>query len=86
MGPWRVALDVQRFDSTLGEAAGMQALWSLQQAGGHTVLRCQVQLREAVAPGPVALVAGHRALVERLGDAMARALLAAAAGGKPACT
>ena len=83
--PWRVSLDVQRFDSTLGDAASVQAVWSLQQGGGTPALRCQVQQREAVAPGPVALVAGHRAIVERLGDAMARALLVAAGGGTPAC-
>lgn len=81
---WRVTLDVQRFDSTLGGAAGLQALWSLQPAGG-AALRCQVNDREAVAAGPAALVAGHRTLLQRLGDAIARALRAGAAGGQPAC-
>ena len=51
--PWRVALDVQRFDSTLGGAASMQAVWSLQQAGSGVLLRCQVNDREPVAePAP----------------------------------
>jgi hypothetical protein len=49
-------------------------------------LRCQVNDREAVAPGITALVAGHRALMQRLGDAIARALRAVAAGVAPACT
>jgi hypothetical protein len=83
--PWRVALDVQRFDSTLGGAAGLQVLWSLQQPGHGTVLRCQVTDREAVASGPAALVEGHRALLRRLADAIVRALRAAAAGAVPAC-
>ncbi|HET9205538.1 MAG TPA: ABC-type transport auxiliary lipoprotein family protein [Burkholderiaceae bacterium] len=83
--PWRVALEVQRFDSTLGGAAGLQALWSLQQAGGSVVLRCQVNDREPVAAGAVALVSGHRSIVGRLGDAIGRAVRAAANGGTPAC-
>jgi uncharacterized lipoprotein YmbA len=83
--PWRVALEVQRFDSTLGGSAAVQALWSLEQPGRGTVLRCLVSDREAVAASPVALVMGHRAIVQRLGDAIARALRAAAAGGVPAC-
>ncbi len=83
--PWRVTLEVQRFDSTLGGSAGLQALWWLEQPGRGTVLRCQGLDRESVAASPVALVAGHRAIVQRLGDAIARALRAAAAGGTPAC-
>jgi uncharacterized lipoprotein YmbA len=82
--PLRVALEVQRFDSALGGAASLQALWSLQLPSG-TVLRCQVNDRQTVADGPVALVAGHRALLQRLGDAIGRALRVAAAGGVPAC-
>jgi len=82
--PWRVALEVQRFDSTLGGAAGMQAVWSLQQASS-VMLRCQLNDREPVAAGPVALVAGHRLIVERLGDAIGRAVRAAAGGATPTC-
>jgi uncharacterized protein len=84
--PWRVTLDVQRFDSILGGSAGLQAIWSLQGPGNGALLRCQVNDREAVALGPVALVAGHRAMLERLGDTIARALRAITAGAAPACT
>ena len=83
--PWRVALDVQRFDSTLGGAASVQAVWTLQQAGSGVMLRCQLNDREPVAAGPVALVAGHRLIVERLGDAIGRAVRAAAGGAAPMC-
>ena len=82
--PWRVALEVQRFDSTLGGAASLQAMWSLQQAGSVT-LRCQLNDRQPVAAGPVALVAGHRLIVERLGDAIGRAVRAVAGGATPTC-
>jgi len=83
--PWRVALDVQRFDSTLGGAASVQAVWTLQQAGSGVMLRCQLNDREPVAAGSVALVAGHRLIVERLGDAIGRAVRAAAGGAAPTC-
>jgi uncharacterized lipoprotein YmbA len=83
--PWRVTLEVQRFDSALGGSASLQAVWSLQQPGSGTGLRCQVNDREAVGSGPAALVAAHRAIIERLGDAIGRALRSAAAGGTPAC-
>jgi uncharacterized protein len=83
--PFRIALEVQRFDSTLSGTASLQALWSLQPPGSSTALRCQVNDRQAVANGPAALVAGHRALLERLGDAIGRALRTAAAGGVPVC-
>jgi uncharacterized lipoprotein YmbA len=82
---WRVALDVQRFDSALGGAVSLQGLWSLQPGGGGAALRCRVNDREAVAAGPAALVAGHRTMLQRLGDAIARALRSAAAGDAPAC-
>lgn len=82
--PWRLQLEVQRLDSTLGGAASLQALWSLQQGKG-TVLRCQAADRQAVAIGPAALVDGHRAMLERLGDAIGRAVRAAASGAVPTC-
>jgi uncharacterized protein len=82
---WRVQLDVQRFDSTLGAAASLQVLWSLQPQGQGVALRCQVTDRQAVANGAVALVDAHRAMLERLGDAIGRALRAAASGSAPAC-
>jgi uncharacterized protein len=83
--PFRIALEVQRFDSTLGGAASLQALWSLQPPGSGTALRCLVNDRQAVADGPAALVAAHRALLERLADAIGRAVRVAAAGGVPVC-
>ena len=83
---WRVRLDVQRFDSMLGRAASVQALWSLQAAGGGAAaLRCQASYEQPVGAGVGALTAGHRALFEQLGDAIGRALKVAASGGTPAC-
>ncbi|HEY6354037.1 MAG TPA: PqiC family protein, partial [Burkholderiaceae bacterium] len=80
-GAWRVGLEVQRFDSMMGRSASVQLQWSLQQGGGAAVLRCQARYEESVGTGASALAAGYRAVFERLGDAIARALQVAAAGG-----
>jgi len=83
---WRVRLDVQRFDSMLGRAASVQALWSLHAAGGGTAaVRCQASYEQPVGAGVGALTSGHRALFEQLGDAIGRALKVAASGGTPSC-
>lgn len=82
---WRVRIDVQRFDSMLARAASMQVQWSLRATGGGPALRCQASYEQPVGAGVGALAAGHRALVERLGDVIGRALETAAAGGTPSC-
>jgi uncharacterized lipoprotein YmbA len=82
---WRVRIDVQRFDSMLGRAAGMQLQWSVHATGGGPSLRCHASYEQPVGPGVNALAAGHRALVERLGDVIGQALKTAAAGGTPSC-
>lgn len=84
-GVWGVGLEVQRFDSMMGRSVGVQLQWSLQPGGGAAVLRCQARYEEPVGTGASALAAGYRAVFERLGDAIGRALRAAAAGGTPAC-
>lgn len=81
---WRVQLDVQRLDSLLGRSAAVQLQWSLHSAGA-TALRCQARDEQPVAAGAAALAAAHRALFERLGDVIGRAIKVAAAGGTPAC-
>jgi len=82
---WRVRIDVQRFDSMLGRAASMQLQWSLRATGGGASLRCHATYEQPVGPGVTALAAGHRALVEQLGDVIGQAIKTAAAGGTPAC-
>jgi|KBSSwiStaDraftv2_1062776.scaffolds.fasta_scaffold76450_3 uncharacterized lipoprotein YmbA len=82
---WRVRIDVQRFDSMLGRAASMQVQWSLRATGGGPALRCHASYEQPVAAGVTALAAGHRALVERLGDVIGQALKASAAGATPSC-
>jgi len=82
---WRVRIDVERFDSMLGRAASVQLQWSLRAAGGGPLLRCHASYEQPVGAGVNALAAGHRALIERLGDLIGQALKTAAAGGTPSC-
>jgi uncharacterized lipoprotein YmbA len=84
--PWRIALEVQRFDSMLGRAVRVQASWSLQAPGGGPPLRCLAAIERRVGDGVAALTAGHRAAFEQLGDAIGRALRSAATGDQPACS
>ena len=85
-GPWRISVDVQRFDAMLHRAAGAQLQWSLQGPAGSAALRCQASYEQPVGVGVEALAAGYRALFERLGDAIGAAVKAAATGGTPACS
>jgi uncharacterized lipoprotein YmbA len=84
--PWRVRLDVQRFDSMLGRAVSAQVHWALLAPGGGAALRCQANYERPVGSGASALAAGHRALFEQLGDVIGQALKTAASGGKPSCS
>jgi len=84
-GPWRVGVDVQRFDAMLHRAAGAQLQWSLQGPAGSATLRCQASYEQPVGVGVEALAAGYRALFERLSDAIGAAVKAAATGGTPGC-
>ena len=83
--PWRVRLDVQRFDSMLGRAVGTQVHWALLAPGGGAALRCQANYEQPVGGGASALAAGHRAVFERLGDVIGQAIKTAASGGTPSC-
>lgn len=85
---WRIAVDVQRFDSAPGRA-NLVVQWTLagggNATGGATTLRCRSQLEQAVDPGIAPLAAGHRKLIERLAEAIVPVLRSADAGQVPAC-
>lgn len=82
--PWRIEVEVQRFESAVGRAARIDAQWSLGQAGGAPALRCRATFEQPVGAGIPALAAGHRAAAAALGDAVARSLGTALAGS-PGC-
>jgi uncharacterized lipoprotein YmbA len=72
--PWRISTNVQRFESVSGAYALLDATWSVRRVGSEAVLTCRSVLREPVGQGYEALVAGHRAALARLAQAMAAAV------------
>lgn len=67
---WRVQIDVQRFDATLGELATVDVLWSVAPPGKSSPLTGRTQASERCSgPGYDALVAAYsRALATVSGD------------------
>lgn len=74
---YRALIDVQRFDSVPGEAATLDAVWTVRRAkdgkvqGGRTTVRETVQARDFDA-----LAAGHSRAVARLSQDIADAVRA----------
>ena len=84
---WRIAVDVQRFDSVPGRFARLQVEWSLRETDGGTIrMRCRQGFEQAAGNSYPALAAAHRALVQQLGDVLAGALRRLDAGGSPGCS
>ena len=85
--PWRIAVDVRRFESLPGREARIEGSWTIQ--GGNAARgagsRCEWLLREA-APGALAeLAPAHRRAIARLADAIAEAIGRASRGEPAAC-
>jgi uncharacterized lipoprotein YmbA len=79
---WHIGVKVQRFDSILGGAARIDALWTLRRADDRTArLTCASSVSESVGPGYEALAEGHQRAV---GEIAAR-IAAALSGGAAAC-
>ncbi|MBL0088473.1 MAG: membrane integrity-associated transporter subunit PqiC [Ideonella sp.] len=84
--PWRITIDVERFESVLGRVARIEAAWSIRSAdAGQKALSCRSVLEQPVGAGLPALAAGHRVVVARLGDSLAAALAALAGGTVTGC-
>jgi uncharacterized lipoprotein YmbA len=57
---FRVLLDIQRFDSTLGEAATLEVLWTVTDANGGPATSGRALIREpAAGPDYDAIVSAH---------------------------
>jgi uncharacterized lipoprotein YmbA len=72
--PFRISTNIQRFESAPGSYALLDATWSVRQVGSEAVLTCRSVFREPVGAGYDALIAGHRAALAKLGDAIAAAV------------
>ena len=79
--PYRISTNIQRFESSPGQYALVDATWSVRQVGSDAVLTCRSVLREPVGQGYEALVAGHRAALAKLGSAIAASVRRGPAGG-----
>lgn len=73
--PWRVQVDVQRFESVPGREARIEATWSLSSArAGSRTLLCQGSWVEPAGADVAALAEAHRRAVARLADALGERL------------
>jgi uncharacterized lipoprotein YmbA len=85
--PWRIAIDLRRFDSLPAREARIEGSWLIQGSGAARAAasRCEWLVREPATGSMPALAAAHRRAIARLADAMALALARAARGETPAC-
>jgi uncharacterized lipoprotein YmbA len=80
---YRVALEVQRFESALGEAATLDAVWSVRRSKDGKTETGRTTAREAIQEqGFDALAAAHSRAVARLSRDIADALRALERAGQ----
>ncbi|WP_432719669.1 PqiC family protein [Jeongeupia wiesaeckerbachi] len=73
--PYRVTIDVQRFDSVLGGSATLDALWRVSDSSGKTLKNGRFNTSEATKDGSYdALVAAHGRLVAKLSQQLGTAI------------
>ncbi|WP_291992994.1 PqiC family protein [Candidatus Accumulibacter sp. ACC003] len=74
---YQVLIDVQRFDSTLGDAVLIEALWTVRPAAGGASKSGRSQVRETIAgSGFEPLVAAHSRALARVSSDIAAAIRA----------
>jgi uncharacterized lipoprotein YmbA len=77
---WRVDFKVQRFESTLGGAARIDALWTLRRGDDKAPrLTCASSVTQNVGPGYEALAEGHQRALEEIAGRIAAAIGSGAA-------
>ncbi|SMG42472.1 PqiC family protein [Paraburkholderia susongensis] len=80
---YRIAMNVQRFESWPGSHALIDAVWSVRAVHSNAVMTCRSVVNEPVGSGYDALVDGHRRALAQVSTQIASAVqaMAAAAGG-----
>ncbi|HZC82204.1 MAG TPA: PqiC family protein [Nitrospiraceae bacterium] len=73
---YRVIVDIQRFDSALGEAVTIDALWTIRRASGERSTGRSLVMEPAGAEGYDALVAAHSRALARVSRDIAEAIRA----------
>jgi len=76
---YRVAVDVQRFDTWPGSHVLIDAVWTIRTAEDRPMLTCRSVVRENVPTGIDGVVQGQRSALNALASQMAEPLLAYAA-------
>jgi len=84
---WRVAIEVQRFESAPGRETRLEARWTLSSTSdGAATLSCRGEFVQAMSgTSYIALAKGHQQGVAQLGDAIGRSLAALSAGRPAKC-
>ncbi|NIF50553.1 PqiC family protein [Burkholderia sp. Ax-1724] len=78
---YRIAMNVQRFESWPGSHALIDAVWSVRAVRGNAVMTCRSVVGETVGSGYDALVDGHRRALAEVSTQIASAVRAMAASG-----
>ncbi|HTV85717.1 MAG TPA: PqiC family protein [Dyella sp.] len=81
----RIKVDVNRFDSSPGNYALLEATWTIRPLKGEAVLTCSSRINENVGAGYPGLVAGHQQALGELAEQIASVAPSLAAGSVPAC-
>ena len=83
--PWRITVDVARFESVLGREARLEARWRIvAPTGGVPAAACTSVLREP-ADSTLAIAQGHQRIVVRLADEIGATLQALARNPAARC-
>ena len=85
---WRVQMDVQRFDSILGDVAIIDATWRLRAINMQAPASlCRTSIRQRVAGSDISsIVAAHQIAVSTLGDIVAARVAGNEAAGQEGVT
>lgn len=81
----RIKVDMNRFDSSPGNYALLEATWTIRPLKGEAVLTCSSRINESVGQGYQGLVAGHQQALGELAAQIASVAPSLAAGTVPAC-
>jgi hypothetical protein len=78
--PYRLQLEVQRFDTVAGHGVRQQTVWTLSAPAGGPSLSCRSAIDAPATAEPAALAAAHRQALRELAQQIAATLRALAHG------
>ena len=81
----RIKVELQRFDSSPGSYALIDATWTILPLKGEGVITCRSRINEGAGQGYEGLVAGHQRALSELADRIASVAPAIAAGSTHGC-